>query len=75
MSFMPHEYVRHILVEAEYLVTHSSDVGAEQFLSDETLRRAFVRGMEVIGEAASKLPQEFRAQHPQGRLAGEDRVA
>jgi uncharacterized protein with HEPN domain len=30
----------------------------------ETLRRAFVRSLEIIGEAAKKVPGEFRAQYP-----------
>lgn len=29
-----------------------------------TLNRAFVRSLEIIGEAAKKLPDEFRTQHP-----------
>ncbi|HEX5136253.1 MAG TPA: HepT-like ribonuclease domain-containing protein [Planctomycetota bacterium] len=35
-----------------------------QFLRDETLRRAFVRSLEIIGEAAKKVPDGFRALHP-----------
>ena len=35
----------------------------ERFSSDETLRRAFVRSLEVIGEATKKVPEDFRAQH------------
>jgi uncharacterized protein with HEPN domain len=33
-------------------------------LANETLRRAFVRSLEIIGEAAKKVPEGFRAQHP-----------
>ncbi len=36
----------------------------EDFLADETLRRAVVRSLEIIGEAAKKVPLEFREQHP-----------
>lgn len=56
MSFEPREYLRHILAEADYLVTHSRDLTFETFHSDETLRRAFVRSLEIIGEAAKKVP-------------------
>jgi uncharacterized protein with HEPN domain len=65
MSFEPHEYLRHILVEAEYLMQHSQGLTFERFDADETLRRAFVRSLEIIGEAVKKLPVEFRAQHPE----------
>ncbi|HEX8275490.1 MAG TPA: DUF86 domain-containing protein [Longimicrobiaceae bacterium] len=64
MSFEPRDYVRHILTETEYLLRASEGISAEQFLADETLRRAFVRSLEIIGEAAKKLPSEFRAAHP-----------
>lgn len=65
MSFEPREYLRHILVEAEFLIQHSQGLTFDRFDSDETLRRAFVRSLEVIGEAVKKLPKEFRTQHPE----------
>jgi uncharacterized protein with HEPN domain len=36
----------------------------EAFVADETLRRAFVRSLEIIGEAAKKVPEDFREAHP-----------
>jgi len=65
MSFEPREYLRHIVAEADYLIGCSGGLSPEAFESDETLRRAFARSLEVIGEAAKKLPNDFRAQHPQ----------
>lgn len=32
----------------------------EKFLQDETLKRAIVRSLEIIGEAAKKIPQEYK---------------
>lgn len=64
MSFEPRDYLRHILVEADYLIAQSVDLTRERFLSDETLRRAFVRSLEIVGEAAKKVPEEFRARYP-----------
>ena len=37
MSFEPREYLRHILAEVDYLVTHSRDLAPETFHADETL--------------------------------------
>jgi uncharacterized protein with HEPN domain len=63
MSFESRDYLRHILIEADYLVARSADVTFDAFLADETLRRAFVRSLEIIGEAAKKVPEEFRQAH------------
>ena len=64
MSFQPRDYVRHILDEVDYLIKTSQGLSAEAFLSDPTLRRAFVRSLEIIGEATKQLPDTFRAAHP-----------
>jgi uncharacterized protein with HEPN domain len=36
----------------------------DKFLKDETLQRAFVRSIEIIGEAAKKLPEELKQNYP-----------
>ena len=64
MSFEPRDYLRHILVEADYLIGRSEGLAFESFSADETLRRAFVRSLEIIGEATKKVPDDFRATHP-----------
>jgi uncharacterized protein with HEPN domain len=64
MSFEPRDYLRHILLEADYLIGRSAMVSFEDFVADETLRRAFVRSLEIIGEAAKRVPDDFRAAHP-----------
>jgi len=64
MSFEPRDYLRHILVESDYLIKQSAGVTAEGFIEDDTLRRAFVRSLEIIGEAAKKIPDGFRARYP-----------
>jgi uncharacterized protein with HEPN domain len=58
MSFEPREYLRHILAEADYLVEHSRHVSKAELLGDETLRRAFVKSLEIIGQAAKKIPDD-----------------
>ncbi|MFO7546956.1 MAG: DUF86 domain-containing protein [Trueperaceae bacterium] len=65
MSFEPLDYVRHILGEVEYLVYASAGVDESTFFADATLQRAFIRSLEVIGEATKRLPPEFRAAHPE----------
>jgi uncharacterized protein with HEPN domain len=64
MSFEPRDYLRHILVEADYLLDASSGLTFEAFSTHETLQRAFVRSLEIIGEASKKVPEDFRAEYP-----------
>ena len=64
MSFDPRDYLRHILVEADYLMSEGAGLTLDQFMVDETLRRAFVRSLEIIGEAAKKISDTFRLSHP-----------
>jgi uncharacterized protein with HEPN domain len=64
MSFEPRDYLRHIRVEVEYLIGSCAGLSLEEFLADETLRRAVVRSLEIIGEAAKKVTEEFRTSYP-----------
>lgn len=57
------EYLRHILDEADYIIGKSEGLSKKSFLKDETLKRAFVRSIEIIGEAVKKLPDDFRKNH------------
>jgi len=61
---MPLEYLHHILDECIYISNQAKGVTKEEFMKDQTLRRAFVRSIEVIGEATKKVPAEFRQRYP-----------
>ncbi len=65
MSFTPHDYLRHMLAEAEFLASQTRALSKTDFLQNEVLQRAFVRSIEVIGEAAKRVAPEFRAGHPE----------
>ena len=56
------ELLRDILREAEFLQTHVAQTTQEAFLGNEVLKRAFVRSVEIIGEASKKVPEETRLQ-------------
>lgn len=58
------ELLRDILRETEFLEAQVSASTREAFLADEVLKRAFVRSVEVIGEAARKVPETERKQLP-----------
>jgi uncharacterized protein with HEPN domain len=65
MSFEPRDYLRHILIEAEFLLDRSSPLTHDAFRTDTTVQRAFVRSLEVIGEGSKKVPAHFRDAHPE----------
>jgi hypothetical protein len=35
MCFEPRDYLRHILVEADYLINHGAGLSAQRFMADE----------------------------------------
>jgi uncharacterized protein with HEPN domain len=56
MPVSPLEYLRHIRDEARYLAEQARQTTKAAFHENETSKRAFVRSIEVIGEAAKKVP-------------------
>ncbi len=64
MSLSPPEYICHMLDEIDYILSRISDTDYESFVRDETLKRAFVRSVEIIGEASKKLPENIKAMQP-----------
>ncbi len=58
-------YLKHILDECCFLMKHSKGLSLDKFMDDEVLKKAFVRSLEVIGEAVKKLPLDFKVSHPQ----------
>ena len=53
-----------MLDEIRYLTKATEDLDRASFLIDDTLKRAFVRSIEVIGEAVKKIPDSVRQRNP-----------
>jgi uncharacterized protein with HEPN domain len=64
MPKSPLEYLRHILDETAFIMKSTGGMSAETFHADETLKRAIVRSLEIIGEAAKKLPATLKEKYP-----------
>ncbi len=60
MSKEPKEYLRHIHDECLYIISVTENLLFEDFMEDETLKRAVVRSLEIIGEATKKIPADFK---------------
>ena len=65
MSRSVREYLKHIRDEISYLETESAGIDKAEFLRDETRKRAFVRSIEVIGEATKNIPEDIREEYTQ----------
>lgn len=65
MSISAVEYLRHIRDEAAFLRDSTAGKSIDDLIADAVLQRACVRAIEIIGEATKKIPDNFRAQHPQ----------
>ena len=57
-------FVRHILDEICFLIKETESLTYDQLLSNETLERAILRSLEVIGEASKNISQELKQKHP-----------
>jgi len=64
VSQSSHEYIQHILDEIDFIKSQLQDLDCESFQQDSVLERAFVRSLEVIGEATKRIPQETRDLQP-----------
>jgi uncharacterized protein with HEPN domain len=58
------EYLKHIRDEISYLEAERGGIDKVEFLGDETRKRAFVRSIEIIGEATKNIPEDLRDEYP-----------
>jgi uncharacterized protein with HEPN domain len=56
-------FLQHILNETQYLMDRANGVTIAEFSRDETLKRAFVRSLEIIGEATKQISDDFRGKY------------
>ena len=58
-SYIP--YLQHILDECHYIRSVvTDDMTIDQFLADETLKRAVTRSLSIIGEATKKISADVK---------------
>ena len=69
----PNLLIDDIIEGAEKIQSYTSGLSFEQFISDNKTIDAVVRNFEIIGEAANRLPKDFKDKFPEiewGRLRG-----
>ncbi|MBN2075216.1 MAG: DUF86 domain-containing protein [Dehalococcoidales bacterium] len=57
--------IQHMLECIELIEDYTKDKTLEDFISSVQLQDSVIRRIEIIGEAAKKLPLEFRSDHPE----------
>ena len=57
----PIEYLKHILDECKYIKSViTPELEKNEFLENETLKRAVIRSLEIIGEATKKISADLK---------------
>lgn len=59
----PRVYLAHIL-ECANKIERYLEGGEKAFLDETMVQDAVIRNFEIIGEAAKRIPDEYRRQHP-----------
>ncbi len=61
---VPQLLVNDMLESCHKILQYTNDISFEEFLKDSKTVDAVIRNFEIIGEAANRLPDEFKELHP-----------
>ena len=53
-----------MLLACDRILTYTKDISYSEFVADVKTTDATVRNIQILGEAASQIPKDFQAQHP-----------
>lgn len=59
----PNVFLKHILECIDLIEEYSKDLSKENFKSNIKIQDAIIRRLEIIGEAARNLPDEFKSSY------------
>ena len=57
-------FLRHIIDGIEHINSFSNELSKEFLINDRLRQSAIIRELEIIGEAAKNIPEEFRKKYP-----------
>ena len=58
-------YLEDIIEAIRRIQDYFKDLNQEQFAKDPKTMDAVIRNLEIIGEAAKKIPEDIRTRHPE----------
>ncbi len=61
---LPNLLVADILDSAHKIIDYTKGLSFEGFIADSKTVDAVIRNFEIIGEAANRLPEDFKANYP-----------
>ena len=64
MNKDPRVYLAHILESVLRIEEFTRD-GKEAFVEDRMIQDAVIRNFEIMGEAAKRVPNQYRQKHPE----------
>ena len=56
-------FLRHMLDELDFLLKQTRGIDFDEFASDDVLRRACARSLEIVGEAVKNVSPALRKRH------------
>ncbi|MGR6087538.1 MAG: HepT-like ribonuclease domain-containing protein [Arcticibacter sp.] len=62
---VPGLLVADMIESAEKIISYTDGFSFEEFINDDKTVDAVIRNFEIIGEAANRLPDEFKTANPQ----------
>ncbi len=60
---IPELLIEDIIISANKILSYTEGMSFDEFVEDEKTIDAVIRNFEIIGEAANKLPEEYKEQH------------
>jgi uncharacterized protein with HEPN domain len=61
----PELLIEDVLEAAKKIRAYTKGLSLDKFVHDEKTIDAVIRNFEIIGEASNRLPDEYRAKHPE----------
>lgn len=61
----PELLIEDILHSCNRIIDYTKDISYEFFISDPKTIDAVIRNFEIIGEAANRLPEDYKDSHPE----------